>query len=74
VVQIGGHQSFADNLPMTCLGREASLPFLRLPTDLKEPGTLQVGCHNDRQRGGYHCHSGALAGSPSAQKMQPSGQ
>ncbi len=24
--------------------------------------TDSLGCHNDRQRGGYHCHSGALAG------------
>lgn len=25
-------------------------------------GTDSLGCHNDRQRGGYHCHSGPLAG------------
>jgi len=24
--------------------------------------TDSLGCHNDRQRGGYHCHSGPLAG------------
>ena len=24
--------------------------------------TDSIGCHNDRQRGSYHCHSGALAG------------
>lgn len=25
-------------------------------------GTDKYGCHNDRQRGGYHCHSGRFAG------------
>lgn len=37
---------------------------LFLPTILLGHGgrTDSLGCHNDRQRGGYHCHSGALAG------------
>ncbi len=25
-------------------------------------GTDSMGCHHDNQRGGYHCHSGPLAG------------
>lgn len=32
-------------------------------TTLAHPGGLDsLGCHNDRRAGGYHCHSGSLAG------------
>ncbi len=32
--------------------------------------TDSLGCHNDRQRGGYHCHSGALAGRSFSSKAE----
>jgi len=33
-------------------------------------GLDALGCHNDRQRGGYHCHRGPLAGRSFASKAQ----
>ena len=32
--------------------------------------TDSLGCHNDRQRGGYHCHSGPLAGQSFSSKEE----
>lgn len=46
--------------------------YLFLPSSLFGHGgrTDSLGCHNDRQRGGYHCHSGPLAGRSFASKAQ----
>lgn len=33
-------------------------------------GTDGLGCHNDRKTGGYHCHSGPLAGQQFESKEQ----
>ena len=32
--------------------------------------TDSLGCHHDRQRGGYHCHSGPLAGQSFSSKEE----
>jgi hypothetical protein len=33
-------------------------------------GLDSLGCHHDRQRGGYHCHRGPLAGKSFASKAE----
>jgi hypothetical protein len=33
-------------------------------------GLDDMGCHNDRRRGGYHCHRGPLAGRSFASKAE----
>ena len=33
-------------------------------------GLDSLGCHNDRQRGGYHCHRGPLAGRSFSSKAE----
>ena len=37
-------------------------------TILHGGGLDSLGCHHDRQRGGYHCHRGPLAGRSFASK------
>jgi len=46
--------------------------YLFLPTALlgHGGGTDSLGCHHDRKRGGYHCHSGALAGQSFSTKAE----
>ncbi|MBI2200301.1 MAG: thermonuclease family protein, partial [Candidatus Rokubacteria bacterium] len=48
----------------------AGLALLTLaPAAWPHPGGLDAhGCHHDRQRGGYHCHQGELAGQSFASK------
>lgn len=42
----------------------ASLIALPIPLSAHGGGLDASGCHNDRQRGGYHCHNGGGFSSP----------
>lgn len=46
--------------------------FLLLPSAVIGHGgrTDSLGCHHNRKAGGYHCHSGALAGRSFASKAE----
>jgi hypothetical protein len=49
----------------------ASLGLLIAPVAVSHGGKLDsLGCHHDRQRGGYHCHRGVLAGRNFASKAE----
>lgn len=54
------------------LGLVGLLAFLGVPlASLTHGGrTDSLGCHHDRKRGGYHCHSGPLAGRSFSSKSQ----
>ncbi|OFW08364.1 MAG: hypothetical protein A3H27_07660 [Acidobacteria bacterium RIFCSPLOWO2_02_FULL_59_13] len=48
----------------------AAIVLSPLPALTHGGGLDLLGCHHDRQRGGYHCHRGPLAGRSFASKEE----